>query len=163
MDLGNFFKNNYERHLKMIGKILYKDPDTVQDVVQEAYARAVKYQRSYDESRSSVNTWFNTILFNTLRDFQRQHQSQPDIMDEDVDSHYEEDQFSNVSDHFELIEREISCVKRERNKRILRLYYVLGYSSREISQIEEKMTVTNVTTICNRFRKTLKEKYNVEI
>lgn len=146
----------------MIGKVLYKDPSTVEDVVQEAYLRAHKYRGSYDSERSGINTWFNSILYNTLRDFQKSYRSQPDFSD-DAEDRADVIEFNQISEHLNLIEKELSRVKKPKRQQVLYLYYILGYSSKEISEIVSDMTVTNVTTICNRFKNNLKQKYNIEV
>jgi RNA polymerase sigma factor (sigma-70 family) len=162
IDLSSFFLKNQGRHLKMIGKVLYKDPSTVEDVVQEAYLRAHKYRGSYDSERSGINTWFNSILYNTLRDFQKSYRSQPGFS-EDTEEQADVIEFNKISEHLNLIEKELSKVKKPKRQQVLYLYYILGYSSKEISEIVSDMTVTNVTTICNRFKNDLKQRYNIEV
>jgi len=46
-----------------------------EDVVQEAYTRALTYQSSYDNSRPFAH-WFSTILNNTTRDLKAEERRQ---------------------------------------------------------------------------------------
>jgi len=155
IDFNQFYKDNYEKHKKKIARIINGDTTTAEDIVQEAYMRAWKYRDSYDRKRSGISTWFNTILYNTLRDFQKSFKDNQEDSG-DVDRFYEEENLKSIAVHLPVIEREIKKMKNERIKRVLTLYYILGYTSTEISQVEADTTVTNVTTICNRFRKKLR-------
>lgn len=125
-----------------------------EDIVQEAYLRAWRYQDSFDPKRSGMKTWFNTILYNTLRDSQRSYQQQEEGCD-DVDIFFEENSLKSIAEHLPLIDDEIEKLRNEKFKRILRLYYILGYTSKEIASVEEGVTITNVTTICSRFKNNL--------
>ena len=161
--LGAFFKNNYERHLKTINKILH-NTEASEDVVQEAYYRACKYEQSYDSTRSSFNTWFNKILFNSLRDYQRSDKDSGVDHDADVELEIEVVSPSKTLENLHLIEQEISRFGRKgKNRRILELFYLKGYSSYEISQIEEDVSVSNVTSINHLFKRKLEDRYGVKL
>ena len=140
-------------HIKLMTRILNGDWAAAEDVVQEAYARAIQYYPTYDPERSKLMTWFNTIMFNALRDIQREYKNRPGensdtVSVEDVISHH------HIPD---TIVQDILAVENEKHQRILYLFYVLGYNSREISQIEDHVTQTNVTTVVNRFKETMYE------
>lgn len=151
-NLDIFFRKNRERHLKTINKILYGNRETSEDVVQEAYYKAYKYIDTYQPERSSFNTWFNKILFNTLRDYQREFKNTPQQVDMDVEFCIDGDQYEFNLNSSKSIEELIDKTKNQKHRKYLVLYYILGYSAREIAETEGT-TVTNITTICNRFRK----------
>ncbi len=69
--LEKLYRDNRKRYVNMMSRILRHDRAGGEDVVQEAFCRALKFYGSYDERRGKLETWFNTILFNSLRDNQR--------------------------------------------------------------------------------------------
>lgn len=157
--LETFFRENRKRHLKSISKIIYNDYDTVEDIVQESYLRAITYWHTYDPEKSSVNTWFNSILYNTLRDFQRQFKRNPETT-EDPDTWMS---IPAITDRGINLELEIDRYKcNDQSRLVLKMYYLLGWRSAEISSIEQ-VSVTNVTTICSRFKKHIERRYDVEL
>ena len=117
-------------------------------MVQEAYCRALQYWPSYDPTRGPIKPWFNRILFNALKDIQREYNNRPK---EEVEGLTLADVITSNQLPESVLER-IEEVDNEKHQRVLYLFYILGYNSREISQIEEKMSQTNVTTIVTRFK-----------
>lgn len=59
------YKDNYRRLIKRMTFRAGTEWDA-EDVVQEAYARALRYQDSFDGT--NFDRWFNTILNNALRE-----------------------------------------------------------------------------------------------
>lgn len=153
--------NQRRRYVNLISSLLRGDRATAEDVVQEAFCRAVQYQNSFDPERGKIEAWFNRILFNSLRDVQRQAWGRPS----DEPSEYcAEDLLIEVGraspiEVMGLVEKSINDIKNEEHKRILTLFFSGGYTSTEISQIEEKTSPTNVTTIVARFRDQLMENF----
>ena len=158
INFESFFKEVSLKKVKMIARILNGDYETAEDVVQEAFARAIKFQYSYDEKRGPLDKWFNTILFNSLRDQQRQDRGLPQENSELVPD--EASLLFSLTVEKDKIPLWISRVKNEKHKRILTLFYIQGYSSKEISQIEKQTSQTNVTTVVQRFREELVRIYN---
>lgn len=153
-NLDIYFRKNHDRHLKTINKILYSSRETAEDIVQEAYLKAYKYMDTYDPERSEFNTWFNKILFNTLRDYQRDFKNAPEMVDLDVNMCIDDNKYDFNLDTHKSLEESIDRIKNKRHRKFLILYYILGYSAREIAETEDT-TVTNITTICSRFKQTL--------
>ena len=67
-----------------------------------------------------------------------------------------EDVLTSVRGKSELIPQLIKTVESEKHRRVLELFFILGYSSKEISEIEERVSISNVTTIVGRFKEKLK-------
>ena len=151
-ELEKLYRETFSGHVKLMTRILGGDHAAGEDVVQEAYARALKYWPSYDPKRGPLKPFFNKILFNALRDIQREYKNRPT---EDSEAFSAEDILPNPTHSYDNIIELIETVENTNHQRILYLFFVLGYNSREISQIEEKMTQTNVTTILNRFKESL--------
>lgn len=146
--IEEIYLNGNRGHVKMMTRILNGDWAAAEDVVQEAYARALQYFPTYDPERGPIIPWFNRILFNSLRDIQREYKSRPTESSDDIG---EEEVLNGVVLPDNVVEI-IQDVKNEKHQRILYLFYVLGYNSREITEIEDEVTQTNVTTVVSRFR-----------
>jgi hypothetical protein len=56
-----------------------------------------------------------------------------------------------------LLRRGILRTENQKHRRILELFFMLGYNSSQIASIEEGVTRTNVTTVVNRFKKELEK------
>lgn len=134
---------------KLMARILGGDWHAGEDVVQEAFLRAWKFFKMYDKDRATLETWFNGILFNALRDHQRESRGVKLVSHEDVS---QEELILPESRTHEDIQRVIDKVPNEDHRYILHLFYIKGYTSREISYVVPKTTQTNVTTIATRFR-----------
>ena len=161
--IEEFYRKNYSKQVKKIGYII-NNHDAAQDVVQEAYRRATKYVNSYRKGRGEFSTWFNSILYNSMRDWERQDRDKGIVKKPITEDIPEEVPYVHSEEYRGLIKYEVDRLSGdERVKTVLYLWYVLGYSAREISQVVNNMTITNVTTLATRFRKLMQEKHNVAI
>ena len=159
-----FYRENYRKQVTKIGYMLSGDFTSAEDVVQEAYRRAVKYENSYSEDRSSLKTWFNTILINSLRDWQKLDRDKGIVKAPLTDDVQEEVVFIESDEFRGLVKKEVSSLMGdERVRTVLYLWYILGYSAKEISQVVNNMTITNVTTLTNRFKKLMYDKHSVSL
>jgi RNA polymerase sigma factor (sigma-70 family) len=156
MNLEEFYRSNYNRHVKTISRILHYNKDLAEDVVQEAYTKAFQYTDTYDVTKGSVSTWFNRILFNTLRDTQNSFVNTV-ALHEGIEGN------EQGIEYLVFIDNELKYVRNSKHKRILELFYLSGYSSTEIAKLVGGVSQTNVTTICKRFKDGIKEKYGVSI
>lgn len=156
MNIEEFYKQNYNRHVRTISRILHYNRDLAEDVVQEAYTKAIQYEDTYDEGRGSINTWFNRILFNTLRDTQNSFVNTV-ALHEGIEGN------EQGIEYLVFIDNELKFVRNSKHKRILELFYLSGYSSGEIAKLVDGISQTNVTTICKRFKDGVKEKYGFSI
>lgn len=147
--IEKLYREIYTQKVILMSRILRGDYHLGEDVVQEAFLRAWKFYDLYDEERASIKTWFNGILFNALRDTQRESRGVKFVSHEDVSP---EDLVLPENKSLSDIERIISKVPNEDHRDVLYLFYVRGYTSKEISQVVPKMTQTNVTTIATRFK-----------
>lgn len=153
-EIEALFRKNRRYYVQVMSSILRGDWGAAEDVVQEAFCRALYYQDSFDKRRAKLATWFNKILFNALRDVQKEGRITPAPLNLDYSSEdlFEEmDLKETVEFHNHLSER-IGEVRNDYHQRILILFFINGYTSREISEVEEKTSVSNVTTIVGRFR-----------
>jgi len=162
--IESFYRENYKRQVKKMGYILNGDISASEDIVQEAYRRATKYITSYRENKSSFKTWFNSILYNSLRDWQRQDRDKGIVKRPLSEEMPEELPYIESDEYRGLVKQEVEgLMGDERVRTVLYLWYVLGYSAKEISEVVNSMTITNVTTLANRFKKLMYEKHSVHI
>lgn len=148
------FRENYNKTLKRMsfraGTVW-----AAEDVVMEAYYRALKYQRSFDGT--NWDRWFSTILNNTLREHKNQEKGYTPVeFDEDED---EGTQCTNYSGHvmaqvYELIQTK-SLIQIE----ILMLYFHQEYTARDISRVTE-YKYSQIHQIIYRFKQELKDLYH---
>tara|TARA_R110000851_G_scaffold115675_3_gene241607 strand:- start:1968 stop:2453 length:486 start_codon:yes stop_codon:yes gene_type:complete len=153
-DLENLYNKNRRRYVNMMSSILRQDRAAAEDVVQEAFCRAIKFYHSFDPKRGKLSSWFNRILFNSLRDVQKEMRWQTtSVVDGlSVETLFTEVELTNNPALSNLISKAIDKQTNENHRRVLELFFIFGYTSTEISQIEEKVSVSNVTTVVNRFR-----------
>jgi len=156
IDFDQLYRERYLIQVKVICRWVRGDVELAEDIVQEAYSRAIMYEKSYKPTLSSVNVWFNFIMFNVLREFK--NKDKPSIS-------YEEEKhmsIEKITEYADIFNKECSKLQNDKHVHVLVLYYIVGYSSKEISNILEGMSQTNVTTIVGRFKETLSEIYQNE-
>lgn len=156
-DIEHLYRDNHRLYLNIIRQKV-SDTSVAEDVLQEAYYRAVKFYPSYDPERGSLSKWFNKIMYNALRDEYCKDKvglakDVADCKPEDVI----EDIYNLSQDKREFLYSNLNRVANKKHKRILYLFFVLGYSSSEICMIEDSVTQSNVTTVVNRFKESLKK------
>jgi RNA polymerase sigma factor (sigma-70 family) len=128
-----------------------------EDVVQEAYCRALKYRRSFDPNTQEFGAWFNTILNNALRCAKRDERR----LGMSVEYTEEMDEFCDMldweEDMIKAIKKDVAA-KNETIRQVLHLYLFCEYKPREISQV---LDISNayVRTIAKDFKKELRAKY----
>ena len=156
--IEQYYRDNYKRKVKIVSFILRGDSHTAEDVVQEAFSKALQYSSSYDVNRGTVDKWFNSIMFNTLHRLQRDNKgvTVPVTDALSLEDIFSEKLLSESPDLRQYIESCIKKVENEKHRRILELFFVKGYTSLEIAQIEQRVTQTNVTTVVMRFRDSFK-------
>src|SRR5690606_11219785 len=120
---------NYRGQLKLMTRILRGDIASAEDVVQEAYCRALRFWPMYDPDRGEIQPWFNRILFNALRDVQHQYNKAVSTIVDGLDP---AEVMATVKDKTNL-SSQIAAVENEEHRHILELFFTYGYNSREIS------------------------------
>lgn len=158
-EITELYKSDRKKFVNIMSRILRGDYAGGEDIVQEAFTRAWQFQHSFDPKKGTLRVWFNKILFNALRDWQNQKRGQPTFTGEDFSAAdvLPVHSFSRSPEFSKLIRQRIATHKNQKHRSVLELFFILGYTSTEISQIEEKVSVSNVTTIVSRFRDQLTE------
>lgn len=128
-----------------------------EDVVQEAYARALQYLEAYDPAKS-FDTWLQTILVNCCNthtaELRLQGASRADFDEEEWPV---EDKGIEI-DHLEIerIHKKIEA-KEEPVRSTLRLYFLYGYAPLDISYLVEGLSRVNIRVIIQRFKQEMRE------
>ena len=128
-------------------------PEGGEDVVQEAYYRALKYCNSFNGD--NFGKWFNTILNNCLREYKNAEKGYSPIEADAEDEGYECPSYVRhvMKDVFDLIN-----TKSEVQIEVLTLYFKQEYTAKNISEITEH-SYAMCHQIIQRFRNELRELY----
>lgn len=156
--IEKYYKENFLIKVKIITRILHGDVSSAEDVVQEAFCRALRFHESFDERRGTLDKWFNSIMFNYLREHQRMMLNRPTENSKEItaDQVLQELALELTEESRGFVIKHIRNVSNVIHRRVLKLFFINGYTSTEISQVESGITANNVTTIVSRFRESLK-------
>ncbi len=125
-----------------------------EDIVQEAYTRAIKYIEGFDGT--NFDRWFKPILFNAFKAHKNSENGH-------TASEFDEEEVEGIpcNQYTDAIVAEISELidtKSESQIEVLTLYFFKGYSATDISQISEQNYSAIHKTIF-RFSQELTELY----
>jgi RNA polymerase sigma factor (sigma-70 family) len=103
-----------------------------EDVVQDAFLRAYVYIGSFDADRTEIGAWFNTILNNTAKDYQRIERMQGGTRVEEEFS----DDLEEIALRRECIEQIMADVDAmpDPSREVIRRFVFLGDSAKHISR-----------------------------
>jgi RNA polymerase sigma factor (sigma-70 family) len=154
--LEQFYIENRELLLK---RLYHRagSAENAEDVLQEAFCRALKYWNSFNPNTQEIGAWFNTIMNNSLRTFKRDERSMGTFVEyeDELTEGYEMSQTSG--DMFKRIEAEINKFKGE-NRSALHLYFIKGYKPREVRDVLDIQYKT-LEKLFSRFKHDMREKY----
>lgn len=153
--LEEHYRKNRFTYVK---RMSFRCGDYAEDVVQEAYARAIKYFSSYKEEYS-LDAWFSRIINNCLKEHKNAEKGYTALTfeEEEIDgipcNRFAE---SVVKEIYELISTK-SVVSME----VLTYHFRFGYTAKEVQEISEH-SYANCHKIINRFRQELRELYGTD-
>lgn len=153
--LEEFYKRSYNDLCKRVANRA-GGAYNAEDVVQEAFLRALKYWGSYNPERRSVGAWFNTILQNALKDFSKEERmiGMTVEFDEELCDGLV---MSQTATHMLRKVRELIESKDGLTREILELYFLHSYKPRDIVKVLD-VKVKTVDTYVFRFKQEVKEK-----
>ena len=152
--LEQYFEKEYLNLVKKISRQA-GSPENAEDIIQEAFYRAMKYWGSYNPD-VKLGAWFNTIMVNACRD----HLKNDRMLGMTVE--ITEDQFDPIelplTDH-DTVKRvkQLMASKAHPQREILRLYYEKGYKPIEIKEILDVKHGTVRQTVL-RFKEEVQER-----
>lgn len=130
-ELTEYYEQHRDYHIKATSRRA-GGLVNAEDVVQEAFARAVQYISSYDQGQK-MQKWFNSILVNCLRDFMREERNQGMVKQAQDPEYVDIEDAININEKAEEIMQVVSEL-RYPAKEIVRRFLVLGYSAKEIAR-----------------------------
>lgn len=153
-ELDQFYKERYEPYVKMLTRILQGNREDAEDLVQESFLRAYQFSATYDEDKGTVSTWFNSILFNCLRQFKTDQTQMVSLSSNDLSHEDVNTDVVSTPERRAYLRKLIGRVSNIEHRQVLEMFFVFGFTTREIEQLTD-LTQTNITTIISRFRKGL--------
>ncbi len=151
--IENHYKENFKKHLKRM-TFRAGGHHQAEDIVQEAYARALKY---YDSTRiDEFDKWFSMVLNNSYNDYMRDEIGLSYIDEDDeplgaIDCSILNNQ--TLKEIYDLID-----TKSEVQIEVLTLHIKYGFSATDISK-QTVHTYANIHKIIQRFKKELEDLY----
>lgn len=154
--LEEFYK---ERREDLLRRLAYGagSPEAAEDVLQEAFVRALTYWDTFDPQHKELGAWFNTIMKNALKDFKREEWLFG--MGEEFDEEQYDPQEMPVNET-ELVKKIYEMVdgKIEDHQEILLLYFEKHYSPKDIANITN-YKVKTIKQVVWRFKTEVIERY----
>lgn len=127
-----------------------------EDVVQEAYTRAIQYHTAYDPEQS-FDKWFGGILLNCMREFKKDERDKGVVNIDEIEEHpavFQDPFFASIKNEVEARIR----AKPAPLSYILRLHFIEQYSPADIEKLVDK-TANAIRQDIHRFRNELREAY----
>lgn len=156
--LEQYYRENFDTLVKRLGRI-QGGVMAAEDVVHNAFERAIKYYESFNEE-SDFERWFSIILSNALK----RHQN--DVRNQGVTKSIEEseDEIEPIipDDIRPILKDEVKRLAQDKTgtrKEVLRLTFEFGYKPSEIVTIVEDVTYRQVTRYLADFRQEVMEIY----
>ena len=160
--LSQCFKTDYKRNISRIYHSVSRwDNALPEDVLQDAFCKAVIFKASFDPEKGSFENWFSRILYNTICDAMRaKHQQKEEDLGQ-YEQHFDIN-YITVLENRDLVKKLIKLDPDERSRKFLTLLFIKGYSVKDI-QSKLGLTENVIWKIVARFKKFLKEKHNIGI
>jgi RNA polymerase sigma-70 factor, ECF subfamily len=137
--------------LTRVARAIVGDATSAEDVVQEAFVRAVRQRASYD-GRGSLNGWVWRIVVNAARDARMRQSEQFDVVRPDVPATEEDPRRALVREAVEQLP------ERQRLVLFLRYYADLDYSAiADAVAVSEGTVAATLHTAHQRLRSLLAE------
>ena len=151
-----FEKHFKEEYPKIIKRLSFRagTPEAAEDIVQEAYCRALKYFNSYDGR--DFNAWFARIVFRCLVEYKN---AEKGYSTDDPENQEEEaapctlEYKTVMSEIYDLI-----STKSDVQIEVLTYYFQYEYSAMDISKITP-YSYAQAHKIISRFREELRQLY----
>lgn len=155
-EIEKCFREHWDEFVKKISRRCV-NPSDAEDVVSEAFKRAIMYRQSYKPEKQAIHIWIFTIVLNSYHDyiadlFKRGMTVQ--VNDAHIEG-YERDFGDGVL--AEQILGEINSMPEGQAKDCLGMYYGLGMTPREIALVSP-VNAKFIRNTVYRFKSMLVEK-----
>lgn len=154
--LGRFYVDNRDNLLRRLSYGAGTQWNA-EDVLQEAFVRALTYWDTFDPDNKELGAWFSTILKNSLRDFKRDEWLFG--MGEEFDEEQYDPQEMPIGE-VELVKKIYEMVdgKTDNHQEILLLYFDKHYSPKDIANVTTEKVKT-IKQVVWRFKTEVIERY----
>ena len=154
-EVEDLFKKEYNNFVKLMNYRTRNIPDA-EDIVMEAFGRALKHIDSFDSNRQRINAWFFTILKNCLKDYQKEKFIK--CIDGDSDAEIPVRDKHSVAMLGNQLKEEIEKLEPPERRDSCYLFFLLGYTYKEISEITG-ISVRNARYYTDEFKKEMRVDY----
>lgn len=139
----------------LVKRMSFPAGDAAEDVVQEAYARALKYFNSY-KPEYHFDGWFRRILNNALKEHKNNERGTSAVSFEEEE--HDGLDCSGLNERILLEVNELIATKSAVQMEVLTYHIQQGYTAKEVSELTDH-TYANCRRIVHRFRQEVKELY----
>jgi RNA polymerase sigma factor (sigma-70 family) len=155
--IEDHYKKNKDGLIKTFRRIL-RSHHLAEEVVQEAYTRALTYYKAFNKN-SSFDKWFSMILTNSMKDKTAAERMHGQNLDDERDLELPHPGFNIVylDQVRQFIESQPGNVRN-----ILTFYFFNQLSSREIAEIVPERD-TKIRQIIMEFREQLRDRFGKRI
>lgn len=154
--IEDHYREHRERLVSFCNKFL-NNMDRAEDVVQEAYTRALTYWESVPDEPDEFVPWFQGILNNCIReDWKKEKAKGMSVLDENVDE-IPIKSAAIPTIILKAVEDRIAS-KEDRVAKILSMHFIEGYTAKEIGEMV-KDTPNAIRVMVHRFREEIKKDY----
>ena len=140
-DAASAFVRRFQRRVFGLARTIVPDDRAAEDVAQEAFLRAWKHAAAYDPRRGSVVGWLLTITRNLAIDAVRVRR--PASFDPQVlmgfdreSTEREPPELAQLGDDTDRLRAALARLPEEQSRAII-LAGLLGYTAREVGEIED--------------------------
>ena len=152
--IEGYYEEKYDDLVRMYSS--RAGPDDVEDVVQEAFYRALKYIHTFNLTYITVDKWLSGILNNCLSDMLKEKRDGRMMHDSDEEPSADDRCPSDTELEGKILKHIGEQVGAKRH--ILWLYFKMGYKNSDIHQIVGGSYV-NVDKSTSRFKAEMQDKY----
>lgn len=158
--IEKFYKENRSVLVKRLNRRA-GGVENAEDILQEAFVRALKYKDSFNPERQEIGAWFNTIMNNVLVVHQRAQMLGGVTIP--YDEHEHEEAYECGAETRAQVKEilEVLYSKNTKVKNILYLYFVNGLKMWEIRDVTDQ-SYKSIQIMIHRFRLEMIEEFGDE-
>ena len=150
-EIHQYYIDQYD---ELVKRYYTRSGGNSEDIVQEAFTRALKYAHTYD-GKQPLENWFSRILQNAFRDFMNEQRNYGMNMVSEGEDIPDPD--TREGEHLRRdVARYIKDNMPENEQEILLLYYIHGYGFKDIVRITDEK-YRRVNYVVYKFEEHLKK------
>jgi len=130
--------------------------EDAEDIVMDAFRKATEYWGSFNSELSSINGWFERILKNSLKSYQKEKFMKHMDGDSEMEIPVEDKYIQNIT--ADRIRDQIEALPSDDRREVCNMFFVLGYSYKEIESVLN-ISVRNARYYVDEFKKLVREEH----